>query len=462
MVEPASLTIATAADLIESRELSPVDLTQACLDRIDSLQDQLNAFITVLDEQALRQAREAEAQIQKGRYLGPLHGIPVGLKDLFDVAGAPTTAGSKVFAERVAREDSAVVARLKAAGAIIIGKHNLHEFGFGATNLSSYFGPTRNPWDLSRISGGSSGGSAIAVVTGQCLGAIGTDTGGSIRIPAALSGVVGVKPTYGLVSRKGIPLSRSLDYAGPLTRTALDSALLMNAIAGYDQRDPASVETPETDYTSGIDDGVSGLKIGIPRAHFYEGADAEVLRAVEGAVGILTELGATTQEVEVPSISYLDASFIVIMMSEATALHLPLLRERADDYMPDARRRLEAGVLFSATEYVQAQRVRAKLTEEALEMMRQVDVLVTPTTPIPATTQEESSRSIEATRSLNRCTAFFNVTGLPAMSVPCGFTADGLPVAFQVAARPFQDATALRVAHTYQKHTDWHERRPPL
>lgn len=462
MVDLDSLTIAKASYLIRQWELSPLALTEACLERIGRLEGRLNAFISVLADQALQQAGQAEAQIQEGRYLGPLHGIPLGLKDLLDVAGVATTGGSKVLAERVAEEDSTVAARLKAAGAVIIGKNNLHEFGFGATNISSYYGPAHNPWDSERISGGSSGGSAAAVAAGECLGALGTDTGGSIRIPASLCGIVGLKPTYGLVSRRGVPFARSLDYIGPMTRTALDAALMLSVLAGYDERDPASVPVAAEDYSAGIDASVSGLRVGLPRHHFYEKVDGEVLRAVEEALAVLVELGATVQEVDIPSIGYLDAAFMVIMMSEATALHLPRLRRQAGDYMPDARLRLEAGVLFTAVEYVQAQRVRAKLTQEVLDVLRQVDVMATPTTPIAAMKLEESTRSIEATRSLNRCTSLFNVTGLPAVSVPCGFTKEGLPIGLQIAGRPFQDGAVLRVAHAYQKHTDWHKRRPPL
>ncbi|MFQ5879805.1 MAG: amidase, partial [Dehalococcoidia bacterium] len=399
-------------------------------------------------------------------YLGPLHGIPIGLKDLYDTAGVATTAGSKVYEGRVPTEDATVVARLKAAGAVIIGKLAMYEFAYGATAGGSYYGHARNPWNTERIPGGSSTGSGAAVASGECLGALGSDTGGSIWIPASLCGIVGLKPTYGLVSRQGVvPLAWSLDHCGPMVRTALDAALMLAVLAGYDEGDPASAPVGVADYAGGIEGGVAGLRVGVPRRHFYEEVEADVLAAVEEALGVLSELGASVQEVEVPSISQAAAATTSIIQGEATTYHLSYLRRQPQDYVPEMRTRLEAGAMEAAVHYVQAQRLRAQLTQEVMGVLSQVDLLVTPTTPIVAPTLAvlQGMRTIaDVLAKFSRFTNPFNLAGLPAVSVPCGFDSQRLPIGMQLVAGPFQEATLLRAAHAYQGHTAWQERRPSL
>ena len=463
MSQLPDITIAEAAEAIKGRALSPVELIKACLERIDRAEKSLNAFISVLGEQAMREAALAEAEMAGGRWRGPLHGIPIGVKDIIDVAGTPATAASRTTSQRAPAADATVIARLRAAGAIIIGKLNMHELAFGATGTSSCYGPVRNPWNPEHISGGSSSGSAAALAAGECLGALGTDTGGSIRIPAALCGVAGLKPTYGRVSRTGIlPLAWSLDHCGPLANTAFDAALLLNAIAGHDPTDPASSPAKPQDYTSGIQSPIRGLRIGIPKDFFYQGVEGEVIGAVEEAIKAFTGQGAEPVEVTIPSASYAPAAATTIIMSEATAYHLPTLRERGGDLQPDVRLRLQAGLLLTAAHYLQAQRVRSLLTREMLDALGRVDVMITPATPMAAPKLADSDSTIDVTRSLTRFTGAFNLTGLPAVSIPCGFTGDGLPLGMQIIGRPHDEATVLRVAHAYQGETDWRLRTPTL
>ncbi len=452
MPELYDLTIAEAAVLIERRDLSPVELTRACMERVEQVEGRLNAFITVLPDSALEDARKAEYAIAKGEYCGPLHGIPIGAKDIFDMAGVRTTAASKVFAERVPSTDAEAVRRLRVAGAVIIGKLNMHEFAYGVTTATSYYGPTHNPWDLQRIPGGSSGGSAAAVAAGECLGALGTDTAASIRLPAALCGIVGLKPTYDLVSRKGvIPLAWSLDHCGPMTRTTLDAALMLGVLADT-----------SADHTDGIGKGVDGLRIGVPRHYFHEATQPAVLRAFDAALQTLTELGARVREVKVPSLSYVYPALAAIIATEALAYHLPLLRENTEDYTTGVRLRLETGLLYTAAHYLQAQRVRTVVIEEMAATFESVDFLAMPTTPFTALELSEQSDLLPETRLLNWYTRPFNLSGHPAISVPCGFDEKGLPIGLQLVGRPFEEGTLLRMAHAYQQQTDWHTRRPGL
>ncbi len=455
------LSVAEAGPLIRERELSPVELAEACLARIEAKEPGLNAFITVIAEEALASARDAEKAIAKGDYRGPLHGIPLALKDLFAVEGVKMTAGSKILADHVASEDAEATVRLRAAGAVIVGKLNLHEFAFGATGVNPHYGSARNPWDLERITGGSSSGSGAAVASGECPAALGTDTGGSIRIPASLCGIVGLKPTYGRVSKRGVvPLSWSLDHVGPLTRTVEDAAIVLQAIAGHDPLDGSSADEPVPDYVGPLRDGISGLRIGVPEQFFFENLDGAVQKAVRDAITTLSELGAVVVEVALPYVAEIPGAVTAIMLPEALAYHQKWMSERPEDYGDDVRYRLEMGATYLALHYVQAQRLRELAVQSWREQVfSQVDLLVTPTTPLPAARIDDGS--LQVTFNLIRFTNPINFLGLPAISVPCGFSHEGLPIGLQLIGRWWDEATVLRAAHTYEQATSWHNRRPP-
>ncbi|MBI2913482.1 MAG: Asp-tRNA(Asn)/Glu-tRNA(Gln) amidotransferase subunit GatA [Chloroflexi bacterium] len=462
VAELARLSLAEAGDQIRRHKISPVELTDACLERIGRLDGHLKAFITVTRETALQSARQAQQAIAKGNYKGPLHGLPVALKDLFATAGVRTTAGSKIMADHVPAEDAEATARLKAAGAIIIGKLNLHEFAFGATGVNPHYGAARNPWDDSRVCGGSSSGSACALAAGECLAALGTDTGGSIRIPASLCGVVGLKPTFGRVSRRGVvPLSWALDHVGPLARTAEDAAIVLGVLAGKDPLDDSSSDEPVPDYRRGLKGNLKGLRVGVPRQYFFDNVEPEVLKAVRTAIEVLTKLGAEVAEVSLPHIAEAPAAVTAIMMPEALAYHQRWLAERPQDYGDDIRQRLELGMAFLGMHYVQAQRLRELIVQEwRQQVFDRVDLLATPTTPVPPPRIEESE--VQTTMTLVRFTGPFNLLGVPAISVPCGFTTSGLPIGLQLAARWWQEETVLRAAHAYEQATEWHKRAPAL
>ena len=456
------LSIAEAAELIAARKLSPVELTEALLRRIEALEGRVNAFITVDGDAAMAAARTAADEITKGVARGPLHGVPVALKDIFGVAGVRMTAGSKILAENAASEDAEATARLKAAGAVILGKLNLHEFALGATGVNPHYGPARNPWDLERITGGSSSGSGASVASGECPAALGTDTGGSIRIPASLCGIVGLKPTYGRVSKRGVlPLSWSLDHVGPMTRTVEDAGIILQAIAGRDDADASTRDEPLPDYNQTVRVGVQGLRIGVPKQFFFENVDAEVESAVRSALSLLEAMGAVIIEVDAPLISEIPGGVTAIMLPEALAYHQKWMTERPDDYGDDVRYRLELGATFLAVHYVQAQRRREMAVAAwRAEVFSKVEMIATPTTPITARPIEEGD--LQVTFNLIRFTNPLNFLGVPAISVPCGFTGEGLPVGLQLAGRWWDEATVLRAAHTYEQATDWHQRRPPL
>ncbi|HXG41959.1 MAG TPA: amidase [Dehalococcoidia bacterium] len=454
-------TLAEASQLLARRELSPLELTESCLRRIEALEPHLNAFITVTAEEALAAARKAQEELARGQRRGPLHGIPVAVKDLFWTAGVRTTAGSKVLAGSVPQEDATVVARLRRAGAVLLGKLNLHEFAFGATSVNPHYGPVRNPWDMGRIAGGSSGGSGAAVAAGECLAALGTDTGGSIRIPSALCGITGLKPTFGRVSTYGvIPLAWSLDCVGPMCRTAEDCALVLAAIAGPDAHDRSAARVPVPDYAAHLGEGVKGLRIGVPREHFFQGVAGEVEAAVRRALEVLSELGAQVLEVSLPHMAVVPQAAGTITLVEALAYHLPWLRERPQDYGQDVRLRLEMAALYPAVAYVQAQRVRTATVEAWRDLWQEIDLLATPTTPVVAPPLEGAE--LPATLALIRNTNPFNLSGQPAISLPCGFDGSGLPIGLQLVGRWWDEGTVLRVAHAYQRATDWHLRWPPL
>jgi len=455
------LSISEAADLVRKRKLSPIELTQACLERIAALDGRVRAFITVTREDALASAQQAAAAINSGNYKGPLHGIPIALKDLFDTAGVRTTAGSKIMAERVPTEDATVTERLKAAGAILLGKLNMHEFAFGATGLNRHYGGTHNPWGLDRMSGGSSSGSGAAVAAGMAMGALGTDTGGSIRIPSSLCGVTGLKPTYGRVSRRGVvPLSWSLDHVGPLARSAADAAILLKAIAGRHAGDETSGEVPVPDYTKAlVDTRLKGVRIGVPDTFFFDNVDAESLDAIRAALFLLRDMKAQVDEVSLPHSAEAPQAVAAIMLPEALAYHHRWLAERPGDYGEDVRGRLELALLFPAVTYVEAKRLRTLISDEwRASVFDHVDLLAVPTTPVPAPSLDDDD--LQTTLTLTRFTGPFNLAGLPAISIPCGFTSAGLPIGLQLVGRWWEEATVLRVAHAYQQATDWHKRTP--
>jgi len=461
----------SAAELGERsarREVSPVEVVDAYLSRVERLNPHLNAFLTVMAEQARDAARRREAELMRGERRGPLHGVPVAVKDIVYTRGVRTTMGSRLYTNFVPEENATVVDRLDAAGAILIAKAHTHEFAFGATTNSPYYGPCRNPWDRQRVPGGSSGGSAAGVAAGLCPIAIGSDTGGSIRMPGALCGVVGLKPTYGRVSRHGVfPLSWSCDHVGPLTRSARDAALALSAIAGYDPRDPTTSRAPLADYAAALAGDVRGVRVGVLREHISEPLDGEVRRLVTRAVERLAELGAAVEEISIPSAARARIVLATIVGVDAAAIHEPLLRERAADYSADVRRQLPLGFGLSGLDYVRAQQGRTQIMADVRAAMERRDVLVGPTVPIPAPAIGPETATIEGREyqlmvALPAFTRLHNLTGFPAVTVPCGYTAGGLPVGLQISARPHEEATALRVADAYERATADERRRPPV
>jgi aspartyl-tRNA(Asn)/glutamyl-tRNA(Gln) amidotransferase subunit A len=465
--EVTKLTLSEASELVRSRKVSPVELTQACLSRIEQLNLKLNAFITVTADSALAQAREAESEIQRGRWKGPLHGVPIALKDLIDTAGVRTTAASGLFKDRIPKQDADIVRRLKASGAVLLGKLNLHEFAYGGSSVISYFGAVRNPWDLAYSPGGSSGGSAAALAAELCYGAIGSDTGGSIRMPAAYCGVVGLKPTYGRVSTSGvIPLAWSLDHVGPMTRTAMDAALILHVIAGYDPDDTNSADAPVQDYAAGLEGKTSSLRIGIPRAHFYEGLHPEIQAAIDAALSVLGELTSSQHEIEIQAANDMALTALLIQKAEAYAYHRDYVTKSPDLYQPETLKRIRAGAEISGADYIDARRQLDQYRRSISKIFEAVDLLVTATTPVPPLKISElladpdHLRAKEVLSSPN--TRPFNLLGLPAVSIPCGFTSKGLPIGMQIIGPPSGEATVLRLAHAYEQATDWHNRRPNL
>lgn len=461
----ADLSLAHVSTLIERREVSSLDLTNAALDRIGQVDGELNAFITVLAEEARRQAAEADREIAAGNRRGPLHGIPVSAKDLLQTAGVRTTAGSVVLREWVPDENAHVVDRLNDAGAVLLGKVNMLEFAYGSVHPA--VGAALNPWDRTRSASGSSSGSAVAVAAGMGYGSIGSDTGGSIRLPAAFCGIVGLKPTYGRVSRRGaIALSWSCDHVGPMTRTVADNAILLGAIAGHDPRDPTSATLPVPDYAARLDADFGALRIGITDDYLRSFVDPEVLALVEGAIDAFAGLGAEIVEVKLPPPSEGVPALIAILTPEATESLLQLLRERPEDFSQPVRERLELGLITSALSYVHAQRIRRRFTERMLTGMADVDLLLMPTSPVPATPLDDDlTTSGEADPALLAAminyTGPFDLTGFPALSLTCGLAASGLPVGLQLVAKPFEEAKLFAAAHRYEQLDDFPKRLPP-
>src|SRR5437763_229119 len=469
--EVTQLSLSEASELIRSRRISPVELTQACLSGIDRLNGKLNAFITVTADAALEQARAAEGEIQRGNWKGPLHGVPIALKDLIDTAGVRSTAASGVFKDRIPAQDAEVVRRLKAAGAVLLGKLNLHEFAYGGSSTVSYFGPVHNPWDLARSSGGSSGGSAAAVAARLCYAAIGTDTGGSIRQPASYCGIVGLKPTYGRVSTSGIaPLSWSLDHVGPMTRTVKDAMLVLKVIAGYDAHDTASIDAPVPDYASGINGPTSSLRLGIPHAFFYDDLHPEIQAAMEAAFAVLKTLTASQHNVAPlasnATYSSWNDPYGAVFTAEAYAYHQEFVARTPELYQAPTLKRLRVGGKVTAAKYIQSRRELDYVRRSIARVFDDVDLLITPTVRIPPFTIAELQADPDAARpkelAMLHNTRPLNFPGLPTISVPCGFTRSGLPIGLQISARLGDEERACRLAYAYEQSTDWHKREPNL
>jgi aspartyl-tRNA(Asn)/glutamyl-tRNA(Gln) amidotransferase subunit A len=462
----SNLSLSEAAALIRARSVSPQELTEEYLRRIERLNPRINAYVHVATERARADAQRAGDEIASGTYRGPLHGVPIGLKDLYDTAGIRTAGGAKILADRVPETDSTVARKLREGGAVLLGKLNTHELAFGVTTNNPHFGATHNPWNLDAIPGGSSGGSAAAIAAGLATVTTGTDTGGSIRIPAALCGCVGLKPTYGRVSKAGVlPLSWLLDNTGPITRTVEDAAVMLQAIAGYDPDDFSTVPLPVDDYAAALGAGVRGLRLGVPRAYFYDRLDDDVRTAVDAALQVLRGLGAELKEVQVPDFGPMTVPAFGVVVAELLELYGEEFRTRPEDFGADVAGILQQGAP-DGLQVAAALRAMYGLTHAMRRVLTDVDALVTPTTPVPATLIGQDMVSFAGAEepvifAMIRCTFPFNVTRLPALSVPCGFTRGNLPIGLQIAGRPFDEATVLRIGHAYQTATDWHKRQPP-
>jgi aspartyl-tRNA(Asn)/glutamyl-tRNA(Gln) amidotransferase subunit A len=455
------LNIEQAAPLLRARKLSPVELTRTCLARIEALNPALNAFITVTADSALAQAQRAQAELQQGHWRGPLHGIPIALKDLIDTAGVRTTAASALFKDRIPEQDAAVVARLKDAGAVLLGKLNMQEFAYGGTSVPSYFGRVCNPWDLARVTGGSSGGSAAAVAAGLCYAALGSDTGGSVRQPAAFCGIVGLKPTYGRVSNRGIvPLSPSMDHIGPLTRCVTDTAMVLQAIAGYDPSDITSQDRPVTKYRPDIGHNPSRLRVGLPREFFYASLDPDVQTAIDQALTSLGRLGVQIQDVALEA-----STDRTVFRAEAYAYHVQYMTKTPELYQPETLAKLRFGAGIDAPAYISARRELERLRRSTLLVFSAVDFLVTPTTSVPAPKASDYPSSVEGALALDalllRNTRPFNMYGFPTISIPCGMTRSGLPIGLQISTAPWQEQPLLALARAFEAATNWHTQRPP-
>ena len=458
------LSIAELSELLRTRKVSSLEVTRATLDRIDKSNPALNAYITVMREQALQSAQKADSEIQQKKWRGSLHGVPIAVKDLFDTAGVRTTAGSSVFKDRVPEQDAEVIRKLKAAGVVLVGKTNMHEFAFGGSSLVTAFGGVHNPWDPGRIAGGSSGGSAAAVAAGLCYGALGSDTAGSIRQPAAYCGLVGLKPTYGLVSTSGvIPLSWSLDHVGPLTRTVADAALLLHAIAGYDPAEITSVQMDVPNYPAALRGKTTAIRLGVARDFFFQGLEPEIQTAADRALGVLEKLTAGVTEVMIPARNQEELR-ATVRAAEAYAYHAEFMAKTPELYQRETLGRLRTGADISTIAYIRGKQQLDRTRRTSVEVFKKVDAIVTPTCPIspPPISDFSSDRNGSAdflARNIQN-TSPFDVYGWPTISVPCGFTSSGLPIGLQISAAPGADALVLQLAHAYEQATDWHKQRP--
>ena len=463
------LSIAETAREIASKRISPLELTQTYLKRIELLNPIVNAYLTVTTEHALIQARNAEKAILLGKYQGALHGVPIALKDLFDTQGILTTAGSKIFKDRIPSRDSYVVSRLKQAGAILLGKLNMHEFAFGITNANPHYGPAHNPWGADRITGGSSGGSGAAVAAGLCGGALGSDTGGSIRIPACFCGIVGLKPTYGRISRNGVfPLSWSLDHVGTMTRTVEDSALILQEIAGYDPDDITSKTVAIPNFSQEIDHSIDGMRIGVLGGDYIVPVDKEIRSALDKVLHTFNDLGAIVLDnVDFPFMKETLKPNITIISKEASEYHKDNLVNRPDDFGENVLDRLKLGLQITPSEYLHAKEIQQKIRQQLLEGMKYFDAIFLPMMPTEAPVIGDEKvlvlgQSVDLRSAITRFTQPFNLTGFPAISIPCGFTSSGFPIGFQLAAKPYQEAKLMRIGHAYEQENSWFMKHPNM
>jgi aspartyl-tRNA(Asn)/glutamyl-tRNA(Gln) amidotransferase subunit A len=462
----AFATIDELAPRIKSGELSPVTLVENCLSRIAAHGKTLNSFLAVFEDQAREDATVLEAEIKAGKWRGPLHGIPIGLKDLVDVAGTVTTGGSTILKDNVASADATITRKLKDAGAIIMGKTHMVEFAMGASGINPHYGPGHNPWNTDRITCGSSIGSGNAVGGGLIYGAIGSDTGGSIRMPAAVCGIAGLKPTYGVVSRAGVlDLSWSCDHVGPMTRSVADAAHMMNALAGYDAADPASSGETPPDYAAAMGGSLAGVRVGVPEHYFFEGIDAEIEAAVRSAIELMASQGATVTTISMDWVRLGRPINVGILIPEAVSVHEKWLNEHRDQYSPEVLSRLSGGVGISALDYIKAQRSRAWFIEKMNVAMADVDVLVTPTIPIQTPTIEgctpvPGENVARDGAELGNFTGVFNTTGSPSLSMTCGFTGDGMPIGMMITGKAHRDDVVLGVGDAYERVAGWQARRP--
>ncbi len=469
MIDLMEMTARKVAEAVRRRELTAVAVTRTALDRIDRLNGTLHAFITVMKDEALAAAAEVDRKVAAGQGGDlPLAGVPTAIKDSFWTKGIRTTGGTKVLAGFVPGEDATAVVRLKKAGCVIVGKSSMHEMAYGFTSRNPFYGDCRNPWDISRIPGGSSGGNAVALATGMALAAIGGDTGGSNRQPAALCGVVGMKVTYGRVSRHGgIPLSWSMDTVGPMARTVGDAAALLQVIAGSDPKDPATRRGAVPDYSAGIEGGLKGIRVGVPHDQFLSRMEHAVGAAIQDALGVLKKAGATLVDVRFPSLEPVVGAHRAIIFSEAAAAHEEMIRTKGAELSDEVRPLLQAGLFLTAAHYLAGQQVRRQTIAAYRTLWQSFDVLVTPTSPVAAptigaTTATLGGQEIPLVRAFLDLTLPFNLTGQPAISIPCGFTPAGLPVGLQLVGRPWDEATLFRAAAAYESATDWHNRKPGI
>lgn len=479
------LTIKNASELLRKKEISPVELTKTLLERIERTDSKLNSYITTFNDNAIESAKKAENEITSGEYNGPLHGIPIGLKDIFVMKDVPSTCGSKMLENFISPYDATVTKKLIDSGAVILGKNNMDEFAMGSSNETSYFGSVKNPWDLERVPGGSSGGSASATAAGLCLGSVGTDTGGSIRQPASLCGIVGMKPTYGRVSRYGmIAFASSLDQAGPLTRSVEDTAIILNAISGVDEFDSTSINIKVPDFTANLNGDINGVKIGIPKEYFIDGMDSDVEQALKNAISELESLGAEIVEISLPHTKYAVSTYYIIAPSEASSnlarydgvkygyrnqnaksLTDMYVKTRSEGFGDEVKRRIMLGTYalssgYYDAYYLKAQKVRTLIRDDFKSAWKKVDVIVAATSPEVAFKIGEKTDDPLKMYLSDILTIPCNIAGIPGISIPCGFSSEGLPIGLQILGKAFDEETILRVAHAYEQETDWHKKHP--
>ena len=468
MTEHWKLSIRETSQLLKTREISPSTLVESHLARIKNTEPKLNSFITITSENALLEAEKATSEIVKKGVRSPLHGIPIGLKDLYDTKGVITTVGSKIYRDRMPVSDATVVTKLRKAGAIIMGKLQMHEFALGATSINPHDGPARNPWDTTRITGGSSGGSGSSVASGQCMAALGTDTGGSVRIPASLCGIVGMKPSFGRISRTGVyPLSWTMDTVGPLTRTVEDAAIMLDGIAGFDPIDRSSVAMEDGSFRQNIGKTIEGKKIAIPQEYFYDVLDEDVLKSFNASLETFRDLGASSEYVSIPMLNHSLSISGTIMLAEAASVHENNIRQNPDMIGEDVKLKLMQGSIMPASDYIKAQRARTIFNDQITDVFSKYDYIVSPTVALGAPRIDEPFVKIDSIEHsvlalMARLTRPFNICGLPTITIPCGMTKENLPIGLQITGRNFRDIDVIQLAHAYENATKWAKMWPDL